>query len=81
MNESKYDDIFLDCYGIPYIRYTGTNPNGVFREQLRELGWAANAIGDVKEFAGQDVCPVAEIGYYYQPDVYIGEDGILYCVY
>lgn len=82
MNEPQYNnDIFLDCYGIPYIRYTCTNPKGKFQEQLRELEWAANSIEDVKQFAKQEVCPIAEIGYYFQPDVSIGEDGTLYCVY
>lgn len=82
MNEPQYNnDIFLDCYGIPYIRYTCTNPKGKFQEQLRELGWGANSIEDVKQFAKQEVCPIAEIGYYFQPDVSIGEDGTLYCVY
>ena len=35
----------------------------------------------VKSVAKQNVCPVAQIGYYYPADVYIGENGLLYCLY
>ena len=38
-------------------------------------------IGVVKEFAGQEVCPVGDIGFYYPPIVYVGENGRLYCLY
>ena len=38
-------------------------------------------IDQVKEFAGQEVCPVGNIGFYYPAVVYVGEDGRLYCVY
>ena len=64
-----------------------------FTENLGYVEWAgrASAIGtlkammedvdEVREFAGQEVCPVGSFGYYYPPDVYVGEDGRLYCVY
>ena len=35
----------------------------------------------VRKFAGQEVCPIGDIGFYYPPIVYVGEDGRLYCVY
>lgn len=38
-------------------------------------------IDAVREFAGQEVCPIGDIGYYYPTIVYVGEDGRLYCVY
>ena len=38
-------------------------------------------IDPVREFAGQEVCPVGDIGFYYPPVVYVGEDGRLYCIY
>ena len=38
-------------------------------------------IDRVKEFAGQEVCPLGDMGFYYPPVVYVGEDGHLYCVY
>ncbi len=38
-------------------------------------------IDRAKAVAKQKVCPVAQIGYYYPADVYIGEDGLLYCLY
>ena len=35
----------------------------------------------LREFVGQEVCPLGDIGYYYPPIVYVGENGLLYCVY
>ncbi|MCR5562666.1 MAG: hypothetical protein K6F46_04735 [Desulfovibrio sp.] len=35
----------------------------------------------VREFAKQEVCPVADIGYSYPAVVYVGENGLLYCAY
>ena len=29
----------------------------------------------------QEVCPIGEIGYYYPAEVFVGENGLLYCVY
>ena len=42
---------------------------------------AMDYIDSVTEFAGQEVCPVGDIGFYYPPIVYVAEDGHLYCVY
>lgn len=42
---------------------------------------AMDDIDRVGEFAGQEVCPIGDIGFYYPPMVYVGEDGRLYCVY
>ena len=29
----------------------------------------------------QEVCPIGEIGYYYPAEVFVGGNGLLYCVY
>ena len=42
---------------------------------------AMDDIDSVTEVAGQEVCPVGDIGFYYPPIVYVAEDGHLYCVY
>ena len=36
---------------------------------------------DPKEFTGQNICPIGEVGYTYPALVYIGEDSKLYCIY
>ena len=41
----------------------------------------ADFIDRLKAVAKQKICPVAQIGYYYPADVYIGENGLLYCLY
>ena len=51
------------------------------KEALRRLDFALDYIDEIREFAGQDVHPIASIGYCYPADVYIGEDGKLYCSY
>ncbi len=28
----------------------------------------------------QEVCPIGEIGYYYPAEVFVGGNGLLYCV-
>ena len=34
-----------------------------------------------KDYAKEEVCPVGEIGFYYPAEVFVGESGLLYCVY
>ena len=50
-------------------------------EMERRFEIAMLDIDNVRAFAGQEVCPVGDIGFYYPPVVYVGEDGRLYCVY
>lgn len=59
-------DIFFKCYG---------------KYEDGDLEYAAQYLDMVKEAAKQDVCPVALIGYQSPADVFIGEDGLLYCMY
>ncbi|OUM60365.1 hypothetical protein PIROE2DRAFT_13869 [Piromyces sp. E2] len=56
-------------------------PKGSEKKALTFMEDAMENYGVVKEFAKQDVCPVADIGYYYPPVVYVGENGLLYCVF
>ena len=51
------------------------------KEALRRLDDAMIDIEVVREFAKQEVCPVADIGYSYPAVVYVGENGLLYCAY
>ena len=46
-----------------------------------DLECAMDEIEKIREFAGQEVCPIGDIGYYYPAVVYIGENGLLYCTY
>lgn len=75
LDEPIYNnDIFLFFYADPgETRW----PN----EMERRFEEAMYEIDAVREFAGQEVCPIGDIGYYYPPIVYVGEDGRLYCVY
>ena len=50
-------------------------------EMERRFEEAMYDIDIVREYANQEVCPVGDIGFYYPPVVYVGEDGRLYCVY
>lgn len=59
-------DIFLKCYG---------------KYEDNDLEYAAQYLDVVKEVAKQDVCPVALIGYQSPADVFIDENGLLYCMY
>ena len=34
-----------------------------------------------RDYAKEEVCPVGEIGFYYPAEVFVGENGLLYCVY
>ena len=53
----------------------------VEKEALRRLDFTMDWIEEMKAFAGQEVCPICEVGYYYPADIYIEEDGKLYCLY
>lgn len=59
-------DIFFKCYG---------------KYEDGDLEYAAQYLDAVKEIAGQDVCPIALIGYQYPADVFIDANGLLYCMY
>ena len=50
-------------------------------EMERRFEEAMYDIDIVREFAGQEVCPIGDIGFYYPPVVYVGKDGRLYCIY
>lgn len=59
-------DVFFKCYG---------------KREDGDLEYAAQYLDMVKQAANQDVCPAALIGYQSPADVFIGEDGLLYCLY
>ena len=75
-------DLYLDCY---YVSATSNSddydPVKVEKDMLNRLDGEMDDIEMVREFAKQEVCPIAEIGYYYPASVYIGEDGKLYCIF
>ena len=75
LDEPQYNgDIFLFFYAdLVETRW----PN----EMERRFEEAMSDIDIVRERAGQEVCPVGDIGFYYPPIVYVGEDGHLYCLY
>ena len=75
LDQPEYNgDVFLFFYAdLGKTRW----PN----EMERRFEEAMYDIDVVREFAGQEVCPIGDIGYYYPPVVYAGEDGRLYCVY
>jgi hypothetical protein len=50
-------------------------------EMERRFEEAMYDIDIVRKFARQVVCPIGDIGFYYPPVVYVGEDGCLYCIY
>ena len=82
-NPEYNKEISLNCFDTItdfYYSYK-FNPAEIEKEMLRRLDEAMDDIEAVKEFAGQNVCPVAEIGYTYPAIVYIGEDSRLYCIY
>lgn len=65
-NPKHNTDIFLKCYG---------------KYEDGDLKYAAQYLDMIKEMAKQDVCPIALIGYQEPADVFIGENGLLYCMY
>lgn len=50
-------------------------------EKVGRLQWAIENKNTISEYAEQKVCPLGEFGFYYPSTVYIGTDGILYCVH
>ena len=60
---------------LAFVKWAG---KGEAIGRLKEMMEEAD---EVREFAGQEVCPVGMFGYYYPPEVYVGKDGRLYCVY
>lgn len=59
-------DIFIKCYG---------------KYEDGDLEYAAQYTDMIEETAEQNVCPIALIGYQSPADVFIGENGLLYCMY
>ena len=68
------------CFGFA-ADYTNSRLSDPERAAFSWLDDAKMDIDDVREFAKQEVCPVGEIGYYYPAEVFVGENGLLYCVY
>ena len=81
LNDPTFNKEFcLNCYVPPldyYYKEKFNNNENIFRD----LEDAMEYIDDIKVFANQEVCPIARIGYYYPAEVYIGENGLLYCSY
>ena len=76
-------EIYLDCYFVNTSSYYSNAYDllKLEKEMLNRLDGEMDDIEMVREFAKQEVCPIAEIGYYYPANVYIGEDGKLYCIF
>ena len=76
-------EISLNCYSTitDYYYSYAFDPKETEKDMLRRIGWSMDDIDMVREFAKQEVCPIGEIGYYYPADVYISEDGKLYCIF
>ena len=76
-------EISLNCYSTitDYYYSYAFDPKETEKDMLRRLDWSMDDIDMVREFAKQEVCPIGEIGYYYPADVYISEDGKLYCIF
>ena len=51
------------------------------KEILRRFDEAMQDIDQVRAFAKQELCPIGDIGFYYPACVYVGEDGLLYCIF
>lgn len=66
--DPKYNKaIFFRCYGND--------------EKTNNLDYAMQNIDMVRAVAEQEVCPIALIGFDIPADVYVGENGLLYCLY
>ena len=73
LDDPKYNrDVSLDFY---------TDISDSEQEVIRRFEEAMSEIDMVRDYAKQDVCPVGDIGFYYPACVYIGADGLLYCVF
>ena len=68
LSDPKYNDaISLWCYGND--------------DKTGNLDYAMQDIDLIRETVNQEVCPIGMIGYDIPAEVYIGEDGLLYCRY
>ena len=75
LDEPIYNnDIFL-------LFYADLGETRWLNEMERRFEEAMYDIDIVRKYARQEVCPVGDIGFYYPPVVYVGEDGRLYCIY
>ena len=75
LDEPVYNnDIFL-------LFYADLGETRWLNEMERRFEEAMYDIDIVRKYARQEVCPVGDIGFYYPPVVYVGEDGRLYCIY
>ncbi|MBE6908907.1 MAG: hypothetical protein E7474_04790 [Ruminococcaceae bacterium] len=73
LDEPRYNrDVYLDFYA------DSSDSEG---DVLRRLDEAMIDMEQVRDFAKQDTCPVGDIGFYYPACVYVGADGLLYCVF
>ncbi len=84
LSDPKYNkEICINCFSniTDYYYSYAFDPKESEKEALRRLDFAMDWITQMRDFAGQDVHPIASIGYYYPADVYIGADGRLYCMY
>ena len=76
-------EITLNCYAV-LLNFYYADEWSIQRQEkevMLSLECAMYDIEKIRAFAGQDVCPIADIGYYYPAVVYIGENGLLYCTY
>lgn len=68
LSDPKYNTaVFFRCYGND--------------EKSDNLDYALQYIDLIKEKAQQEVCPVGLIGFDIPAEVYVGENGLLYCIY
>ena len=84
LKDPKFNkEISLNCYDTKtdYYYSYAFDPKETEKDMLRRLDFAMDDIEMVRDYAGQEVCPIGEIGYYYPADVYIGEDSKLYCIF
>lgn len=68
LSDPRYDQaVFFRCYGND--------------ETTDNLDNAMEYIDLIETAAGQEVCPVAMIGFDIPAEVYVGANGLLYCMY
>ena len=84
LEDSKFnDEVCLDCY-VPLLKYHYSyvfDSKKLEENALREIKDLMDFIDEVKNVSKRDVIPIARIGYYYPADVFIDEEGLLYCLY
>lgn len=72
--------IFFECYAVIMDEcYDRHKPHEWENEILKDFNKVMQDFDSIRTFAGQEVCPVACIGHYYPADVFVGENGLLYC--